>query len=161
MNLYETYLNTKSSGSVEDRIEVMNDIIRQNPKLMDYIETKIDSCYGTHIVYLVNMRVNGEDMLKIGYTKNSVDGRFGEHRYAGRDSLEIVEKIREEKLQAKGAIEFEKSLKEKFKDFKITTDLTLPGKGEFYDIVFYDEMIRVYDEEYPKFINVIGLKSPN
>ena len=53
MNLYETYLNTKSSGSVEDRIEVMNDIIRQNPKLMDYIETKIDSCYGTHIVYLV------------------------------------------------------------------------------------------------------------
>ncbi len=95
------------------------------------------------------------------YTKNSVDGRFGEHRYAGRDSLEIIEKIREGKLQAKGAIEFEKSLKEKFKDFKVTTDLTLPGKGEFYDIVFYDEMIRVYDEEYPKFINVIGLKSPN
>ena len=72
-----------------------------------------------------------------------------------------LENIREGKLQAKGAIEFEKSLKEKFKDFKVTTDLTLPGKGEFYDIVFYDEMIRVYDEEYPKFINVIGLKSPN
>lgn len=161
MNLYETYLNTKSSGSVEERIEVMNEIIRQNPKLMDYIETKIDSCYGTHIVYLVYMKVNGEDMLKIGYTKNSVDGRFGEHRYAGRDSLVIVEKIREGKLQAKGAIEFEKKLKERLNDFKVTTELTLPGKGEFYDIVFLDEMTRIYDEEYDNFIKVIGLKAPN
>jgi len=32
---------------------------------------------------------------------------------------------------------------------------------EFYDIVFYDEMIRIYDEEYPKFVNVVGLKAPN
>lgn len=161
MNLYETYINTKTSGSIDDRIDVMNQIIRENPKLMDYIETKIDSCYGTHIVYLVYMKVNGEDMLKIGYTKNSVDGRFGEHRYAGRDSLEIVEKVRENKLQAKGAIEFEKTLKERFKDYKITTDLTLPGKGEFYDIVFYDDMVRIYDEEYTNFINVVGLKAPN
>ena len=161
MNLYEQYLTTKSLKSIEDRIEIMNEIIRQHPKLMDYIETKIDSCYGTHIVYLVNMRVNGEDMLKIGYTKNSVDGRFGEHRYAGRDSLEIVEKLREDTLQAKGAIEFEKKLKERFKDFKVTTELTLPGKGEFYDIIFLDEMTRIYDEEYPNYENVIGLKSPN
>ena len=107
------------------------------------------------------MKVNGEDMLKIGYTKNSVDGRFGEHRYAGRDSLEIVEKIREGKLQAKGAIDFEKKLKERFKDFKVTTDLTLPGKGEFYDIMFLDDMVKIYDEEYPTFKDVIGLKAPN
>ena len=161
MNLYEQYLETKTSKSIDDRIDVMNEIIRQNPKLMDYIETKIDSCYGTHIVYLVHMKVNGEDMLKIGYTKNSIEGRFGEHRYAGRDSLEIVEKIREVKLQAKGAIDFEKKLKERFKDFKITTDLTLPGKGEFYDIVSIDDMVKIYDDEYPKFKKVIGLKPPN
>ncbi len=42
-----------------------------------------------------------------------------------------------------------------------TTELTLPGKGEFYDIIFLDEMTRIYDEEYPNYINVIGLKSPN
>ena len=161
MNLYETYLNTKSSGSLEDRIQVMGEIIRQNPKLMDYIETKIDSCYGTHIVYLVYMKVNGKDMLKIGYTKNSVEGRFGERRYAGRDSLEIVEVQREGKLQAKGAIDFEKTLKEKFKGYQVKSDLTLPGKGEFYDIMFLDEMIKVYDEQYPNYIGVVGLKAPN
>jgi hypothetical protein len=161
MNLYETYLNTKSSGSLEERITVMSEIIRQNPKLMDYIETKIDSCYGTHIVYLVYMKVNGKDMLKIGYTKNSVEGRFGEKRYAGRDSLEIVEIQREQRLQAKGAIEFEKELKKRFKDYQVKSDLTLPGKGEFYDIIFLDEMVKIYDDEYPKYISVVGLKAPN
>ena len=161
MNLYETYLNTKSSGSLEERIMVMSEIIRQNPKLMDYIETKIDSCYGTHIVYLVYMKVNGKDMLKIGYTKNSVEGRFGEKRYAGRDSLEIVEIQREQRLQAKGAIEFEKELKKRFKDYQVKSDLTLPGKGEFYDIMFLDEMVKIYDDEYPKYISVVGLKAPN
>ena len=161
MNLYERYLNTKSSGSLEDRIQVMGEIIRQNPKLMDYIETKIDSCYGTHIVYLVYMKVNGKDMLKIGYTKNSVEGRFGEKRYAGRDSLEIVEIQREQRLQAKGAIEFEKELKKRFKDYQVKSDLTLPGKGEFYDIMFLDEMVKIYDDEYPKYISVVGLKAPN
>lgn len=161
MNLYETYLNTKSSGSLEERITVMSEIIRQNPKLMDYIETKIDSCYGTHIVYLVYMKVNGKDMLKIGYTKNSVEGRFGEKRYAGRDSLEIVEIQREQRLQAKGAIEFEKELKKRFKDYQVKSDLTLPGKGEFYDIMFLDEMVKIYDDEYPKYISVVGLKAPN
>jgi hypothetical protein len=161
MNLYETYLNTKSSGSLEERITVMSEIIRQNPKLMDYIETKIDSCYGTHIVYLVYMKVNGKDMLKIGYTKNSVEGRFGEKRYAGRDSLEIIEIQREQRLQAKGAIEFEKELKKRFKDYQVKSDLTLPGKGEFYDIMFLDEMVKIYDDEYPKYISVVGLKAPN
>lgn len=139
----------------------MNDIIRQHPKLMDYIQTKIDSCYGTHRVYLVHMRVNGEDMLKIGYTKNSVEGRFGEHRYAGRDSLEIIEVLKQNKFQAKGAIDFEKHLKKEYKDFKIKTDLTLPGKGEFYDIEHKELMLRIYDEISETYNDVVGLKAPN
>ena len=159
--LYEQYLNSKTSNSLEDRIEVMNNIIRQHPKLMDYIQTKIDSCYGTHRVYLVHMRVNGEDMLKIGYTKNSVEGRFGEHRYAGRDSLEIVEILRQDQFQAKGAIDFEKHLKSEYKNFKVTTDLTLPGKGEFYDIQYKDIMLERYDILSDTYTNVFGLKSPN
>ena len=139
----------------------MNDIIRQHPKLMDYIQTKIDSCYGTHRVYLVHMRVNGEDMLKIGYTKNSVEGRFGEHRYAGRDSLEIIEVLKQNKFQAKGAIDFEKHLKKEYKDFKIKTDLTLPGKGEFYDIEHKELMLRIYDEISETYNDVVELKAPN
>jgi len=159
--LYEQYLNSKSSQSLEEKIGVMNDIIRQHPKLMDYIQTKIDSCYGTHRVYLVHMRVNGEDMLKIGYTKNSVEGRFGEHRYAGRDSLEIIEVLKQNKFQAKGAIDFEKHLKKEYKDFKIKTDLTLPGKGEFYDIEYKELMLRIYDEISETYNDVVGLKAPN
>ena len=159
--LYEQYLNSKSSQSLEEKIGVMNDIIRQHPKLMDYIQTKIDSCYGTHRVYLVHMRVNGEDMLKIGYTKNSVEGRFGEHRYAGRDSLEIIEVLKQNKFQAKGAIDFEKHLKKEYKDFKIKTDLTLPGKGEFYDIEHKELMLRIYDEISETYNDVVELKAPN
>lgn len=159
--LYEQYLNSKSSQFLEEKIGVMNEIIRQHPKLMDYIQTKIDSCYGTHIVYLVHMKVNGKDMLKIGYTKNSVEGRFGERRYAGRDSLEIIEVLKQNKFQAKGTIDFEKHLKKEYKDFKIKTDLTLPGKGEFYDIEHKELMLRIYDEISETYNDVVGLKAPN
>lgn len=159
--LYEQYLNSKSSNSLDDKINVMNEIIRQHPKLMDYIQTKIDSCYGTHRVYLVHMRVNGEDMLKIGYTKNSVEGRFGEHRYAGRDNLEIIEILRQDQFQAKGAIDFEKHLKSEYKNFKVTTDLTLPGKGEFYSMDYKDIMLERYDLLSDTYTNVFGLKAPN
>ena len=158
--LYEQYLGSKGS-ELEDRITVMNNIIRQHPKMMDYIQTKIDSCYGTHKVYLVHMRVNGEDMLKIGYTKNSVEGRFGERRYAGRDNLEIVEILRQFEFQAKGAVDFEKRLKKDFVDYKTTTDLTLPGKGEFYDIEHREVMLQKYDTLTTEYTEVFGLKSPN
>lgn len=159
--LYEQYLGSKENPELEDRISVMNNIIRQHPKLMDYIQTKIDSCYGTHKVYLVHMKVGGEDMLKIGYTKNSVEGRFGEHRYAGRDNLEIVEILRQFEFQAKGAVDFEKRLKKDFKEYKTTTDLTLPGKGEFYDIEHKEVMLRIYDTLTTEYTEVFGLKSPN
>ncbi len=71
--LYEQYLGSKNSD-LESRITVMNDIIRQHPKLMDYIQTKIDSCYGTHKVYLVHMKVNGVGMIKIGYSPSFATG---------------------------------------------------------------------------------------
>ncbi len=161
MTLYEEYNNIKESGELSQKIEILNKIIKENPKLIDYLFTKVDSCYGEHKVYLVHMKVNGIDMIKIGYTKNSVEGRFAEKRYAGRDNLEIVEIKREHSLQAKGAIEFEKHLKESFKEFKSETELTLPGKGEFYDIKHMDNMIKIYDKSFPEYINVIGLKSPN
>lgn len=161
MTLYEEYNNIKESGELSQKIEILNKIIKENPKLIDYLFTKVDSCYGEHKVYLVHMKVNGVDMIKIGYTKNSVEGRFAEKRYAGRDNLEIVEIKREHSLQAKGAIEFEKHLKESFKEFKSETELTLPGKGEFYDIKHMGNMIKIYDKSFPEYINVIGLKSPN
>jgi hypothetical protein len=107
------------------------------------------------------MRVGGEDMLKVGYTKNDVRGRFSENRYSGRDTIEIVEIIRENKLQAKGAVDFEKDLKEQAKDYRIITNLVLPGKNEFMSINYIDELITLYDNLYPQYITIEGLKSPN
>ena len=158
--LYEQYLGSKTTD-LENRIKVMNDIIRQHPKMMEYVENKIDSCYGTHKVYLVHMKVNGEDILKLGYTKNTVESRFGEKRYAGSNKLEIIEVLRQHEFQAKGAKEFEKRLKKEFIDYKTTTDLTLPGKNEFYDIEHRALMLYNYDNLTTEYNEVFGLKSPN
>jgi hypothetical protein len=107
------------------------------------------------------MRVSDEDMLKVGYTKNDVRSRFSESRYSGRDTIEIVSIIRENKLQAKGAVDFEHKIKELTQDYKIKTNLTLPGKNEFMSIEHMDDVINLYDRLYDEYKDVEGLKSPN
>jgi len=160
MELYERY-NCSKEQDLETKIGVLNEIMRKYPKIVDYIYNRVDTCYGPHIVYLVHMRVGGVDMLKIGYTKNSVQGRFSESRYAGRDAIEIVEIIRENRLQAKASVDFEKALKEACSTYATTTELTLPGKGEFMDIQHMESIVNIYDNLYPNFLQVVGLKSPN
>jgi len=160
MELYERYKRSKGQD-VNVKIEVLNDIIRQYPKIIDYIYNRVDTCFGPHIVYLVHMKVGGVDMLKIGYTKNSVQSRFSETRYAGRNEIEIVEIIRENTLQAKASVDFEKELKTSCGLYAITTDLTLPGKGEFMNIQHRNNIVEIYDRLYPNFSEVVGLKSPN
>jgi hypothetical protein len=107
------------------------------------------------------MRVSGVDMIKMGYTKNSVEGRFAETRYSGRNTIEIVEIIRQNTLQAKAAVDFERTLKDACKDYKIKTELTLPGKGEFMSIEHRDSIILNYDSLFPNFKEIVGLKAPN
>jgi hypothetical protein len=160
MNLYERYLKSKKE-SKEEQSTVISELITTYPKLIDYLYNRIDTCFGEHTVYIIHVKVNGIDMLKIGYTKNTVEGRFAETRYSGRNKIEIIEKIRDNKLQAKGAVDFEKIIKHKFSNFIIKTDLTLPGKNEFMDIKHKKEIISIYDTEYKNYTNVIGLKSPN
>lgn len=160
MSLYKRYLESKSA-EVNEKVEVINEIISTYPKIIDYLYNRLDTCFGEHTVYLVHMKVNGEDMLKIGYTKNSVKSRFSETRYAGRNNLEIVEILRQDEFQAKGAIDFEKNLKNEYVNFKVTTDLTLPGKGEFYSINYRENILEKYDLLSGKYKNTFGLKSPN
>ena len=108
ISLYEKYLSVKSSDNLDDKIGVLNEIILQNPKLIDYLFNKVDSCFGTHKVYILIMRVNGVDMIKVGYTKqDDVKKRFTEKRYMGSDKILVKSVIRENTLQAKGATEFE------------------------------------------------------
>ena len=160
MSLYQDYIDSKTSDT-KTKIAVINEIIQTHPKIIDYLYNRIDTCFGEHTVYLVHMKVGGEDMIKMGYTKNDVRGRFAENRYSGRDTIEIVEIIRENKLQAKGAVDFEKTLKESATDYRIQTNLTLPGKNEFMDIRFRDVLITLYDDLFERYKDVEGLKSPN
>lgn len=160
--LYERYLKIKSSNILDDKIEILNDIVRENPKLIDYLFNKVDSCFGTHKVYVLIMSVNGIDMIKTGYTKqNNIKKRFTEKRYMGSEKISIKSIIREDSLQAKGAVEFEKQLKDHCEQFKVNSDLTLPGKNEFYDIKFLDNIVYLYDDLYPTYKKISGLKSPN
>jgi hypothetical protein len=161
MNLYEEYNRVRKDNNLEDKLDVLNKIVRENPKLIDYLFNKVDSCYGNHRVYVVQMKVHETDMIKIGYTKNTIEGRFSEKRYSGRDKIELIDVYRACNLQAKGAVDFEKELKSLCKEFSVKTELTLPGKGEFYDISYKDDILKLYDKHIEKHKNTIGLKPPN
>ena len=160
MELYNRY-NESKSANLDNKIAVLTDIIRQYPKVIDYIFNRMDTCFGPHIVYLVHMKVGGTDMIKMGYTKNTVQGRFAETRYSGRNTIEIIEVLREKTLQAKAAVDFETRLKEICFPYRIVTDLTLPGKGEFMDIEYKEQIVLEYDNLYPNFQEIVGLKAPN
>lgn len=160
MSLYKRYLESKNA-EVNEKVEVINEIISTYPKIIDYLYNRLDTCFGEHTVYLVHMKVNGEDMLKIGYTKNDVVSRFGETRYAGQNTLEIIEVVRDNKLQAKGAVDFEKKLKDLMKDYRTESNLTLPGKNEFMDIQYKDKIVELYDSFYDLYKEIEGLKAPN
>ena len=160
MILYENYQNSKT-GDTQTKINVLVDIINEHPKIIDYIYNRVDTCFGPHIVYLIEVKIGQTSMLKIGYTKNSVEGRFAEKRYSGRDAIEIVEIIRQHTLQAFGAVQFESALKEICKPYQVSTQLTLPGKNEFMNIDHKQTIIQLYDSLFPQFQNVVGLKSPN
>lgn len=160
MSLYESYQNSKS-GDTSTKINVLVQIIEQYPKIIDYIYNRLDTCFGPHIVYLIQVKIGETPMLKIGYTKNSVEGRFAEKRYSGRDEIQIVEIIRQETLQAYGAVQFEKTLKNICQPYKVITELTLPGKGEFMNIDYKQTIVQLYDNLFPQFESMVGLKSPN
>jgi hypothetical protein len=160
MNLYEEYENSKSGG-LYDKIKVITKIITEYPKIIDYIYNRIDTCFGKHIVYVVHMKVDGVDMIKIGYTKNSVLDRFKEKRWTDQHKIEIIKVVREYVLQAKGAVEFEKELNCQCVNYRIDSNLKLPGKNEFMNFNYKDEVLNQYDNLFPQYTDVIGLKPPN
>ena len=160
MNLYEQYENSKTEG-IDDKIKIITNLITEYPKIADYLYNRIDTCFGKHIVYVVHMKVDGIDMIKIGYTKNSVTGRFSEKRWTDHHKIEIIEVLRENTLQAKGAVDFEKQLKSVCSIFTIESNLKLPGKNEFMNIENLNEILTHYDTLFPKYQNIVGLKSPN
>jgi hypothetical protein len=156
--LYSDYLLVRYNGTQEQGIEVLNRIIQKYPKILNYLLNRADTCFGTHSVYIIKIRVNGIICLKAGYTKNSIVDRLKEKRY---QSVELLEIYREEFFQAKGAKDFEKKLKDLTKKHFFKNDFTFPGKGEVRFLDSLDEMLNFYDELAPQYKDIIGLKSPN
>ena len=152
--LYEELKKSKDWGRLAEWLPIL---LNKNPKLIPYIVNRIDSCYGTHIVYVVRTNKG----IKVGYTKNSIKDRFAENRYEGAESFQILEVLREEKFQALGAVEFESKLKELNQSFGIQTDMIMPGKGELYDEQFQTQILENYDTHKSKYKEIVGIKSPN
>ena len=160
MTLFEKYLKAKD-GDNKLKIEVIDELMLEEPKIIEYIMNRVATCYDYHFVYISHKKVNGVDMLKPGYTKNTTKIRNGEKRYKGSDCVEHIEDLRIYKLQAKGAVEFEKRAKELTKEYQVKTNLTLPGKTEYRSFDGKDMIIELYDKLYEEYKDVVGLKSPN
>jgi hypothetical protein len=160
-NTYQKYLNIRNLN-LEEQINILGEVIHQYPKLIDYVLNKVDSSYGTHMVYVVHLQINGVDILKIGYTKNSVKNRFKELRWKGVDSIVVKYIHRENTLQALGAKQFENDIKKRCQQYMLDNNSHhLPGKGEFIKPESLDDVLKIYDELYPNYVDVVGLKSPN
>jgi hypothetical protein len=160
MNLYEEYEKSKTGG-LWDKIKVITKIIITYPKIVDTIINRIDSCFGPHKVYVVHMTVDGVDMVKVGYTKNSIKDRYKEKRWKDYGKIEIIKIYKQEILQALGAFEFEKELNSQCLEYLTNSNLEQPGKGEFMDFKHLDMVLNLYDSLKPQYENVIGLKRAN
>ena len=154
---YELYESLKKSKDWGRMAEWLPTLLTNYPKLVPYIVNRIDSCFGTHIVYVVRTNKG----IKIGYTKNSIKDRFAENRYEGSESFQILEVLRDEDFQALGAVQFESKLKQLNQSFGIQTDMIMPGKGELFDEKYESQILNHYDTHKEKYKEIIGIKAPN
>jgi hypothetical protein len=154
--LYDSYLKAKTQSAKK---KMLIQLMDEYPHIIEYLWNRADTCFGEHRVYLIEIHYKGESYLKIGYTKNSIEDRFGEKRYEDRNKFHLIRIIRESKLQALGAVKFEKEIKQRVHSIK--TEMKMPGKGEIFDMSKRDELLHIWDVTLPKFQTLIGLKSPN
>jgi len=159
--LYERHLQIREQ--TEDiKIEHVYELLREYPKLIDSVLTKIDTSFGEHMVYIIRVYKYGGEFIKLGYTKNTVEERYGENRWEDKISLkDIKEKLREKRLPALGAVLLEKEIKKYIVDYNIKTQLKGPGKGECYDIKCKDYILELYDKYYEEFKDSVGIKRAN
>lgn len=153
------YDRWKTASSNEEKRAVMIDLMETHPEIIPYLWNRAETCFGEHTVYLVNIIYKGTPLIKIGYTKNSVEARFSEKRYEGSQYMKLVSVIREAKLQARGATEFEKWMKSQVQPMQ--TDMTMPGKGELFHPNQLDVLTTLWDKRVAKYESITGIKSPN
>jgi hypothetical protein len=158
-NTDELYTSYKLAKSTQSKRNVLLKMMDEHPDIIEYLWNRADTCFGEHRVYLIEIRYKGQSYLKIGYTKNSIENRFSEKRYADRNEFKLVGVVRETKLQALGAVQFEAEMKRRVDTIK--TEMKMPGKGEIFDMSNKDELLNVWNTILPNFTKIVGLKSPN
>lgn len=149
----------KNASTRATRQSVIVELMETYPKIVDYLWNRAETCFGLHRVYLVHIRYGEQDYIKVGYTKNAIEARFGETRYAGHDQFLLVRVIREAELQALGAVRFEAAIKSRVET--IRTDMVMPGKGELFEMSRESELTELWDRTIREYEQVIGLKAPN
>lgn len=149
----------KRAKSGKQKMDVLIRLMNEYPKSIDYLWNRGETCFGVHNVYLVHIQYKGIDYLKIGYTKNTIEQRFGESRYEGSKDMRLIRIVRSEKLQALGAVEFEHKIKTEFESIK--TEMVLPGKGELFEMNKENQLVKYWDANIKHYEKIIGIKSPN
>jgi hypothetical protein len=159
--LYEKHLKIRDKDR-DIKIGHINELLLTYPELIDSVLTKIDTSFGEHTVYIIHVNKHGRDMIKIGYTKNTVEQRYGEKRWGDQIVLEdIKEKLRDKRLPALGAMQLENKIKEYIKPYNLKGQITGPGKGELYDISCKDLIIETYDKYFDSYKDIVGTKKAN
>ena len=154
---YKLYQSLRDKNDEAGLAKLIPLLIREYPDMVRYIVNRIDSCFGRHIVYVVDTNKG----IKIGYTKNDVERRFGETRYENSNDFQINEVLRTEEFQAKGAVEFESKLKKVLKPYGVQSEMVMPGKSELYSKEHLKTILSEYDKLKGVYKEIIGLKSPN
>jgi hypothetical protein len=155
----ELYNEWQSSGDINKRKYLLNKLMETHPETIDYLWTTAMGIYGEHRVYLIKIQYKGIDYIKVGYTKNTIQQRFSEKRYNGAEDFKLIEIIKEQKLQAGGAVEFERYIKSKIET--IQTEMKMPGKGELFEVNKLNELIDLWNSSVNDYVNVVKIKSPN
>ena len=153
-------LITEYNTDTPNREEIAIRLQKQNPMLLKYLLTTLDSCIGNHQVYLVTFKNESlQGMFKIGYTKHKdIKNRFGESRWG--EKLLIDKIIRQDELPAKGAVEFEKCIITNYPP-NATFDGSNPGKNEFYEMSQLNSVLELWNENLNHYKNIVGIKAPN
>ena len=161
MNLYEEYLQALKTKDLDEQEKAVINLMKEYRKSIPSFFNRMGTIFGPHKVYVVHMTVDGVDMVKVGYTKNSIKNRYKEKRWKDYGKIVIIKIYREEILQGVGAFEFEDELKSQCLEYLINSNLEQPGKGEFMDFKYLDMVLNLYDSLIPQYENVIGLKRVN
>ena len=141
--------------------ELFHELVKEYPNLYDYLFTTLDSCVGKHRVYVANVETkNGDSLIKVGYTKNTVKQRLSEGRYKGK--IHLVNVIHEEFFPALGSVKFEKKLKTNLEQYNIVSEnVEAPGKGELFLPKHENRILEEYDSLKDRYKKMRGVKSPN